>query len=66
LFNLIAKEYDHKLDCHLLVTPTKKKQTIHIVNMLRTTECRAILGADAIANLLYDALYHKDNEFEIE
>jgi methylmalonyl-CoA mutase len=29
LFNLIAKEYDHKLDCHLLVTPTKKKQPSH-------------------------------------
>jgi methylmalonyl-CoA mutase len=33
--------------------------------MLRTTtECMsAITGADAIANLPYDALYHKDNEF---
>jgi methylmalonyl-CoA mutase len=34
--------------------------------MLRTTtECMSAIigGADAIANLPYDALYHKDNEF---
>ncbi|MFT5251234.1 MAG: methylmalonyl-CoA mutase [Flavobacteriales bacterium] len=68
LFNLIAKEYDYKLDCHLLVTPTKRNKTIYDynVNMLRTTtECMSAIlgGADAIANLPYDALYHKDNEF---
>lgn len=68
LFNLIAKEYDHKLDCHLLVTPTKRNKTIYDynVNMLRTTtECMSAIlgGADAVANLPYDALYHKDNEF---
>ncbi|WP_281226497.1 methylmalonyl-CoA mutase subunit beta [Flavobacterium aquiphilum] len=68
LFKTIAKEYNHNLDCHFLVTPTKRNKTIYDynVNMLRTTtECMgAILGgADAIANLPYDALYHKDNEF---
>ena len=68
LFNLIAKEYGHHLDCHLLVTPTKRNKTIYDynVNMLRTTtECMSAIlgGADAIANLPYDALYHKDNEF---
>lgn len=68
LFNIIAKEYDHKLDCHLLVSPTKRNKTIYDynVNMLRTTtECMSAVlgGADAIANLAYDALYHKDNEF---
>ena len=68
LFNLIAKEYNHNLDCHLLVTPTKRNKTIYDynVNMLRTTtECMSAIlgGADAIANLPYDALYHKDNEF---
>ena len=34
--------------------------------MLRTTtECMSAIlgGADAVANLAYDALYHKDNEF---
>ena len=68
LFNLIAKEYNHKFDCHLLVSPTKRNKTLYDynVNMLRTTtECMSAIlgGADAIANLPYDALYHKDNEF---
>ncbi len=34
--------------------------------MLRTTtECMSAIlgGADAVSNLAYDALYHKDNEF---
>ncbi|HEY6143527.1 MAG TPA: methylmalonyl-CoA mutase family protein, partial [Flavobacterium sp.] len=65
---LIAKEYNHNFDCHLLVTPTKRNKTIYDynVNMLRTTtECMSAIlgGADAITNLPYDALYHKDNEF---
>lgn len=68
LFKSIAKEYNHGLDCHLLVTPTKRNKTIYDynVNMLRTTtECMSAVlgGANAIANLPYDALYHKDNEF---
>lgn len=68
LFGLIAKEYNHNLDCHLLVTPSKRNKTIYDynVNMLRTTtECMSAIlgGADAVANLPYDALYHKDNEF---
>jgi methylmalonyl-CoA mutase len=68
LFNIIAKEYNHKFDCHILVSPTKRNKTIYDynVNMLRTTtECMSAIlgGADAIANLPYDALYHKDNEF---
>ncbi|WP_166925365.1 methylmalonyl-CoA mutase subunit beta [Flavobacterium poyangense] len=68
LFKLIANEYNPELDCHLLVTPTKRNKTIYDynVNMLRTTtECMSAIlgGADSIANLPYDALYHKDNEF---
>lgn len=68
LFNLIAKEYGHNLDCHLLVSPTKRNKTIYDynVNLLRTTtECMSAIlgGANAVANLPYDALYHKDNEF---
>lgn len=68
LFNRIAKEYNHNLDCHIMVSPTKRNKTIYEynVNMLRTTtECMSAIlgGADAIANLPYDALYHKDNEF---
>lgn len=68
LFNLIAKEYNHNLDCHLLVSPTKRNKTIYdnTVNLLRTTsECMSAIlgGADAISNQAFDALYHKDNEF---
>ena len=68
LFNLIAKEYNHNFDCHIIVSPTKRNKTIYEynVNMLRTTtECMSAIlgGANAIANLPYDALYHKDNEF---
>jgi len=68
LFNLIAKEYGHEHDCHIIATPTKRNKTIYDynVNMLRTTtECMsAIIGdADTIINLPYDSLYHKSNEF---
>jgi methylmalonyl-CoA mutase len=68
LFNLIANEYNPDLKCHILATPTKRNKTIYDynVNMLRTTtECMSAIlgGADAVANLPYDALYHKDNEF---
>ena len=68
LFQLIAKEYYHDKDCHLLVTPTKRNKTLYDynMNMLRTTtECMSAIigGADAIANLPYDAIYHKSNEF---
>ena len=68
LFNLIAKEYNQNWNCHLVVTPTRRNKTLYDynVNMLRTTtECMSAIlgGADTIANLPYDALYHKDNEF---
>jgi len=68
LFNLITKEYNPNLECHILVSPTKRNKTFYDynVNMLRTTtECMSAIlgGADAIANLPYDALYHKNNEF---
>ena len=68
LFNLIAKEYNHTLDCNIIVSPTKRNKTLYDynVNLLRTTtECMSAIigGADAVANLTYDAFYHKDNEF---
>ncbi len=68
LFQLIAKEYYHDKDCHILVTPSKRNKTLYDynMNMLRTTtECMSAIigGADAIANLPYDAIYHKNNEF---
>ncbi|WP_333875500.1 methylmalonyl-CoA mutase subunit beta [Flavobacterium sp.] len=68
LFNTLATEYNHNFDCHIIATPTKRNKTLYDynVNMLRTTtECMSAIlgGADSIANLPYDALYHKDNEF---
>ena len=68
LFNTLAKEYNHNFDCNIIATPTKRNKTIYDynVNMLRTTtECMSAIlgGANAIANLPYDSLYHKDNEF---
>lgn len=68
LFNALAKEYNHTFECTIIATPTKRNKTIYDynVNMLRTTtECMSAIlgGANAIANLPYDALYHKDNEF---
>jgi methylmalonyl-CoA mutase len=68
LFNTLATEYNHNFDCHIIATPTKRNKTVYDynVNMLRTTtECMSAIlgGANAVANLPYDALYHKDNEF---
>jgi methylmalonyl-CoA mutase len=68
LFTTLAKEYNHTIDCHILAIPTKRNKTIYDynVNMLRTTtECMSAIlgGANAISNLPYDNLYHKDNEF---
>lgn len=68
LFNTLASEYNHNFDCHIVATPTKRNKTLYDynVNMLRTTtECMSAIlgGADAVANLAYDAIYHKDNEF---
>ena len=68
LFNTLAIEYNHNSDCHIIATPTKRNKTLYDynVNMLRTTtECMSAIlgGANSIANLPYDAIYHKDNEF---
>ena len=68
LFNTLAKEYNHQLECEIIVTPTKRNKTLYDynTNMLRTTtECMSAIlgGADGICNLAYDAIYHKDNEF---
>ncbi|WP_396150706.1 methylmalonyl-CoA mutase subunit beta [Flavobacterium sp.] len=68
LFSSLAKEYNHTVDCHIFVTPTKRNKTLYDynVNMLRTTtECMSAIlgGANAVSNLAYDTIYHKDNEF---
>jgi len=68
LFNIVAKEFGHTNDCHILAMPTKRNKTLYDynVNMLRsTTECMSAIlgGSNAVANLPYDVLYHKSNEF---
>ncbi len=68
LWNTLAPSYGLTKACHILAVPSKRNKTLYDynVNMLRTTsECMAAVlgGADTICNLLYDALYHKDNEF---
>jgi methylmalonyl-CoA mutase len=64
----VAKTFGYPETLHILAMPTRRNKTIYDYNnnMLRTTaECMAAIlgGADAIANLPYDALYHKSNEF---
>ncbi|RZK04764.1 MAG: methylmalonyl-CoA mutase, partial [Flavobacterium sp.] len=64
----IVAEFNPNIKIHILTTPSKRNKTLYDynVNMLRTTtECMsAILGeSDAVSNLSYDVLYHKENEF---
>ena len=64
----VAAAFNPELKFHILTTPSKRNKTLYDynVNLLRTTtECMsAILGeSDAVANLPYDSLYHKENEF---
>jgi methylmalonyl-CoA mutase len=45
-FTTIAKEYNHNIDCNIIVSPTKRNKTIYDynVNMLRTTtECMSAI-----------------------
>ncbi|TBW28618.1 methylmalonyl-CoA mutase subunit beta [Gramella sp. KN1008] len=68
LYNTISKEFGLTAECKVMAQPTKRTKTLYDfnVNMLRTTteSMSAILGgADAICNMPYDAIYHKDNEF---
>lgn len=68
LYASLANEYGIPETCHIFAVPSLRNKTIYDynVNMLRTTtECMsAVLGtADAVCNLPYDALFHKENEF---
>ncbi|MFC7358268.1 methylmalonyl-CoA mutase subunit beta [Jejudonia soesokkakensis] len=68
LYAALASEYGMPTDCHIVATPSLRNKTLYDynVNMLRTTtECMSAVlgGADTIANLAYDGLYHKSNEF---
>lgn len=68
LVSVLAETYSIEINTNILVTPTKRNKTIYDynTNMLRsTTECMSAIlgGANAICNLPYDAIYHKNNEF---
>lgn len=68
LFTTVAKEFASTPICHIIAEPTKRTKTLYDynVNLLRTTteSMSAILGgADAVCNMPYDAIYHKDNDF---
>lgn len=68
LYTTLAKEFGWNENCFVLVFPGKRNKTLYDynVNMLRTTteSMSAILGgADAVCNMPYDVVFHKDNEF---
>lgn len=68
LYASLAKEYGLPEACHILAIPSKRNKTLYDfnVNLLRTTteSMSAVLGgADAINNIPYDSIYHKNNEF---
>jgi len=68
LFSSLQEVYKTKANLHILASPTKRNKTIYDynTNMLRTTtECMSAIigGADAVINLPYDAIFHKNNEF---
>ncbi len=68
VFATVAKEFNFNPTCYIIAQPSKRNKTLYDynVNLLRTTtECMSAIlgGADAICNMPYDAIYHKDNEF---
>lgn len=68
LYATLAGEYGIAETCHILAEPSKRNKTLYDfnVNLLRTTtECMSAVlgGADAVCNMPYDALYHKNNDF---
>jgi len=68
LYASLASEYNLPETCHILAQPTKRDKTLYDynVNFLRTTgqSMSAILGgANAVYNVPYDSIYHKNNEF---
>ncbi|WP_298881755.1 methylmalonyl-CoA mutase subunit beta [uncultured Polaribacter sp.] len=69
LWSAVLKEYAvHNLKAHIFTKPSSRNKTLYDynVNLLRTTsECMSAIlgGSDSIANLSYDSIYHKSNEF---
>ena len=67
LWQLLSDEYAFNVKAHIFVQPSLRNKTLYDynVNMLRTTtECMSAVvgGADTIANVPYDMLFHKSNE----
>ena len=68
LWKLLIDEYKLSIKEKVFATPSLRNKTLYDynVNMLRTTtECMSAIlgGADTIANISYDSIYHKKNEF---
>lgn len=69
LWESLLNEYDVKnVEAHIFTQPSLRNKTIYDynVNMLRTTsECMSAIlgGSNTIANVSYDEIYHKSNEF---
>jgi len=69
LWESLLNEYDVKnIEAHIFTQPSLRNKTIYDynVNMLRTTsECMSAIlgGSNTIANVSYDEIYHKSNEF---
>ncbi len=69
LWEVLLKEYQVKnSQAHIFTKPTIRNKTLYDynVNMLRTTsECMSAIlgGSNTIANIAYDTIYHKSNEF---
>lgn len=68
LYASLAAEYNVDENCRILGQPTKRDKTLYDynVNLLRTTTQAMSLvigGANAVYNMPYDAIFHKNNEF---
>jgi methylmalonyl-CoA mutase len=68
LYNLITTTYNQNTTAQVFAQPSYRNKTIYDynVNMLRTTsECMSGIlgGANTIANISYDAVFHKSNAF---
>lgn len=69
ILSALLKEYKtENTEVHILVEPSLRNKTLYEynTNMLRTTtECMSAIlgGANTIANVSYDTIYHKTNEF---
>ena len=68
LWKILCNEFGLKNECSLFVHPSIRNKTLYDynVNMLRTTtECMSAVlgGASTVANVSYDSIYHKKNEF---